>query len=172
MCRGRPLSQLPPCLMPSGPRPWPHRPLPQGEPQWEGLELGIQLRRGRRGNPVDDPDGRCRNRGSDEGVVAVNPAANAVAMRADLPTRSRSTWRCPTALRWPPHKPANQAATLLQLPQLGVAALTLVRAGRRQALFYVSDEQLAKQTLAPLLLRDEAATLELKLRYDPPGRVL
>jgi hypothetical protein len=31
----------------------------------------------------------------------------------------------------------------------------------------VSDEQLAKQTLAPLLLRDEAATLELKLRYDP-----
>ena len=47
------------------------------------------------------------------------------------------------------------------------AALTLARAGRRQALFYVSDEQLAKQTLAPLLLRDEAATLELKLRYDP-----
>ena len=48
-----------------------------------------------------------------------------------------------------------------------IAALTLVRAGRRQALFYVGDEQLAKQTLASLLLRDEAATLELKLRYDP-----
>ena len=59
------------------------------------------------------------------------------------------------------------AATLLQVPQLGILAMTLMRAGRRQALYYVSDEQLAKQTLAPLLLRDEAASLELKVGFDP-----
>ena len=61
----------------------------------------------------------------------------------------------------------EQAATLLQVPQLGILVLTLMRAGRRQGLYYVSDEQLAKQTLAPLLLRDEAASLELKVAYDP-----
>ena len=61
----------------------------------------------------------------------------------------------------------DQAATLLQIPQLGILAMTLMRAGRRQALYYVSDEQLAKQTLAPLLLRDEAASLELKVGFDP-----
>ena len=61
----------------------------------------------------------------------------------------------------------EHAATLLLLPQLCVAALTLLLAVRRQALFYVCDEQVSKQTLAPLLRRDEAATLELKLRDDP-----
>lgn len=141
---------------------------PQGEPQWEGLELEFNCAVDDEGNPVDDPEGDAETGGSDEGVVAVNLAANAVAMRADLPYALTLDLAVPdSAALAAAQNLQEQAATLLQLPQLGVAALTLVRAGRRQALFYVSDEQLAKQTLAPLLLRDEAATLELKLRYDP-----
>ena len=134
----------------------------------EGLELEFNCAVDDEGNPVDDPEGDAETGGSDEGVVAVNLAANAVAMRADLPYALPLDLAVPdSAALATAQNLQEQAATLLQMPQLGVAALTLVRAGRRQALFYVSDEQLAKQTLAPLLLRDEAATLELKLRYDP-----
>ena len=164
-----PLSQLPPVFDAFWTQTLGHTGhFPQGEPQWEGLELEFNCAVDDEGNPVDDPEGDAETGGSDEGVVAVNLAANAVAMRADLPYALTLDLAVPdSAALAAAQNLQEQAATLLQLPQLGVAALTLVRAGRRQALFYVSDEQLAKQTLAPLLLRDEAATLELKLRYDP-----
>ena len=72
-------------------------------------------------------------------------------MRADLPYALTLDLAVPdSAALAAAQNLQEQAATLLQLPQLGVAALTpWWRAGRRQALFYVSDEQLAKQTLAP-----------------------
>ncbi len=56
---------------------------------------------------------------------------------------------------------------MLELPQLGIMASTMTRAGRRKAVYYVGDEQLAKQALAPLLLHDEAASLALSITYDP-----
>ncbi|WP_395456445.1 DUF695 domain-containing protein [Acidovorax delafieldii] len=98
----------------------------------------------------------------------VNTSANAVAMRADLAYALTVDLAVPDSDTLTAVQDLHeQAATLLQVPQLGILVLTLMRAGRRQALYYVSDEQLAKQTLAPLLLRDEAASLELKVAYDP-----
>lgn len=164
-----PLSQLPPVFDTFWTQTLGHTGhFPQGEPQWEGLELEFNCAVDDEGNPVDDPEGDAETGGSDGGIVSVNLAANAVAMRADLPYALTLDLAVPDSDTLSAVQNLHeQAATLLQLPQLGIAALTLVRAGRRQALFYVGDEQLAKQTLAPLLLRDEAATLELKLRYDP-----
>ena len=124
--------------------------------------------------PIDEdgnelsPDDINSEDAPETGVVMVNTSANAVAMRADLAYALTVDLAVPdsdtlTAVQ----DLQDQAATVLQVPQLGILVLTLMRAGRRQALYYVSDEQLAKQALAPLLLRDEAASLELKVAYDP-----
>ena len=117
-----PLSQLPPCLMPSGPRPWATPATSRnGRAAVGRAGAGIQLRRGRRRQPVDDPEGDAETGGSDEGVVAVNLAANAVAMRADLPTRSPLDLAVPdSAALAAVQNLQEQAATLLQLPQLGM----------------------------------------------------
>ena len=81
-----PLSQLPPVFDAFWTQTLGHTGhFPQGEPQWEGLELEFNCAVDDEGNPVDDPEGDAETGGSDEGVVAVNLAANAVAMRADLP---------------------------------------------------------------------------------------
>lgn len=140
---------------------------PTGESEWDGLELQFDCPIDEDGNELspDDIDGEDA---PETGVVMVNTSANAVAMRADLAYALTVDLAVPnsdtlTAVQ----DLQDQAATVLQVPQLGILVLTLMRAGRRQALYYVSDEQLAKQALAPLLLRDEAASLELKVAYDP-----
>ena len=56
---------------------------------------------------------------------------------------------------------------LLQQMHQGLMVLTLSKEGRRQALYYVVDEALARQTLAPLLARPEAADAEIKVSFDP-----
>jgi hypothetical protein len=104
----------------------------------------------------------------DIAIVSINRSANAVAMRADLTYAltldlamgNRDESAAVQALH-------DQAATSLELPQLGIMAYTMTRAGRRKAVYYVGDEQLAKQALAPLLLRDEAESLALSITYDP-----
>lgn len=116
----------------------------------------------------DDMQDEGTEPAADAAIVSVNRSANAVAMRADLayaltldlPVGSRDERASVQALH-------DQAATLLELSQLGIQVYTLTHAGRRKAVYYVGDEQLAKQALAPLLLRDEAASLEVSVTYDP-----
>ena len=163
-----PLSQLPPVFD----RYWTDTlgrtgHFPTGDAEWDGLELQFDCPIDEDGNelPPDDIDSEDA---PETGVVMVNTSANAVAMRADLAYALTVDLAVPDSDTLTAVQDLHeQAATLLQVPQLGILVLTLMRAGRRQALYYVSDEQLAKQTLAPLLLRDEAASLELKVAYDP-----
>lgn len=130
---------------------------PTGEHEWEGLTLAF-------GGSDDQEAGESQ----DTAIVMVNRSANPVAMRADLAyaltldlaVGNRDELEAVQDLH-------DQAATLLELPQLGILAYTMSRNGRRKAVYYVGDEQLAKQTLAPLLLRDEAASLELSISFDP-----
>lgn len=104
----------------------------------------------------------------DMALVWINQSANSVAMRADLAHVLTLDLACGDRdERAAAQTLQGQAATLLELPQLGIHAYTLTRAGRRQAVYYVGDEQVARQVLAPLLLRDEATSLELSTRYDP-----
>jgi hypothetical protein len=132
---------------------------PSGEHDWTGMTLSY----GSQG----DKDG-SDDEAEDTAIVMVNRSANPVAMRADLAyaltldlaVGNRDQLAAVQDLQ-------DQAATLLALPQLGIMAYTLTRAGRRKAVYYVGDEQLAKHALAPLLLRDEAESLELTLAFDP-----
>ena len=142
---------------------------PTGEPAWDGLELQFNCAVDDEGNDVEDDEDADGSEGPQEtGVVIINTSANAVAMRADLAYALTLDLAVPDSVTLTAVQDLHdQAATLLQVPQLGILAMTLMRAGRRQALYYVSDEQLAKQALAPLLLRDEAASLELKVGFDP-----
>ncbi len=137
---------------------------PAGEQQdWSVMTLAF-------GAQVDDEDQHEENSDlpQDIAIVSINRSANAVAMRADLAyaltldlaVGDRDERTAVQALQ-------DQAATLLELSQLGIQAYTMTRAGRRKAIYYVGDEQLAKQALAPLLLRDEAESLELSTAYDP-----
>jgi hypothetical protein len=140
---------------------------PQGEPSWDGLELQFNVAVDDEGNDVEE-EGDGDDGEQETGVVMVNTSANAVAMRADLAYALTLDLAVPDGTTLTAVQDLHdQAGTLLQMSQQGILAMTLMRAGRRQALYYVSDEQLAKQTLAPLLLRDEAASLELKVVFDP-----
>lgn len=140
---------------------------PQGDGAWDGLELQFDCAVDDDGNAVEDGEGRD-GEGAEPGAVMINTSANAVAMRTDLACALTLDLAVPDAAALAAAQALHeQAATLLQVPQLGILVLTLVRAGRRQALYYVSDEKLARQTLAPLLLREEADSLEVKSRYDP-----
>ena len=157
---------------------------PEGDGAWDGLELQFDCAVDDEGNAVgDDADSnaasgregdRDSDRDSDEegdaetGAVMINTSANAVAMRADLTCALTLDLAIPDAKALAAAQALHeQAATLLQVPQLGILVLTMVRAGRRQALYYVADEKLARQSLAPLLLRQEAASLEVRSRFDP-----
>jgi len=130
---------------------------PTGEHEWEGLTLAFA-----------GSDDQEAGESQDTAIVMVNRSANPVAMRADLAyaltldlaVGDRGELQAVQDLH-------DQAATLLELPQLGILAYTMSRNGRRKAVYYVGDEQLAKQTLAPLLLRDEAASLEISTPFDP-----
>lgn len=130
---------------------------PSGEHVWGGMTLAF-------GGSDDEDAGEPQ----DTALVMVNCSANPVAMRADLayaltldmPVGDRDELQVAQDLH-------DQAATLLELSQLGILAYTMTRSGRRKAVYYVGDEQLAKQALAPLLLRDEAASLELSTTFDP-----
>ena len=132
---------------------------PAGEHDWSGMTLSF--------GGQDDEDG-SGDEAEDKAIVMVNRSANPVAMRADLAyaltldlaVGTRDQLAAVQDLQ-------DQAATLLALPQLGIMAYTLTRAGRRKAVYYVGDKQLAMQTLAPLLLRDEAESLELTFTFDP-----
>lgn len=132
---------------------------PTGEPDWSGMTLSF-------GDQSEDGD--TSDAPEDTAIVMVNRSANAVAMRADLACALTLDLavgdrdELAAAQAW-----QDQAATLLELPQLGILAYTMTRAGRRKAVYYVGDEQLAKQVLAPLLLRDEAGSLELTTTFDP-----
>ncbi|WP_440109506.1 DUF695 domain-containing protein [Acidovorax sp. BL-A-41-H1] len=141
---------------------------PEGDGAWDALELQFDCAVDDEGNAVDvdtDSDGEGR---AETGAVMINTSANAVAMRADLTCALTLDLAIPDAAALAAAQALHdQAATLLQVPQLGILVLTMVRAGRRQALYYVADEKLARQTLAPLLLRQEAASLEVKSRFDP-----
>lgn len=139
---------------------------PQGDGAWEGLELHFDCAVDDEGNEVEAEGGG--DDAGDAGAVMINTRANAVAMRADLTCALTLDIAVPDAAALAAAQALQeQAATLLQVPQLGILVLTLVRAGRRQALYYVGDEKLARQALAPLLLRDEAASLEVRSRFDP-----
>ncbi|PJI96028.1 hypothetical protein CLU85_0765 [Acidovorax sp. 69] len=128
---------------------------PDGEHDWSGMTLSFG---------GQDGDGGAE----DMAIVMINRSANPVAMRADLTyaltldlaVGNRDELAAVQNLQ-------DQAATLLELPQLGIMAYTMTRAGRRQAVYYVGDVPLAQQALAPLLLRDEAGSLELTTRFDP-----
>lgn len=130
---------------------------PSGEHVWGGMTLAF-------GGSDDEDAGEPQ----DTALVMVNRSANPVAMRADLaysltldmPVGDRDELQVAQDLH-------DQAATLLELSQLGILAYTMTRSGRRKAVYYVGDEQLAKQALAPLLLRDEAASLETTMSFDP-----
>ena len=132
---------------------------PSGEHDWSGMTLSF-------GGQGDGGDHHDEN--ADTAIVMVNRSANPVAMRADLAyaltldlaVGNREQLAAVQDLQ-------DQAATLLALSQLGIMAYTMTRAGRRKAVYYVGDEQLAKQALAPLLLRDEAESLELTIAFDP-----
>jgi len=158
-----PLSQLPPVFD----RYWVETlgrtgDFPAGEHDWSGMTLAFGGEPGD-GDGDEGPGGR-----EDTAIVMVNRSASPVAMRADLShalvldlaVGDRDELAAVQALQ-------DQAATLLELPQLGILAYTLTRAGRRKAVYYVGDEQLARQALAPLLLRDEAESLVLSTTYDP-----
>ena len=144
-----PLSQLPPVFD----RYWTEilghtGHFPTGEAEWDGLELQFDCPIDEDGNelPPDDIDSEDA---PETGVVMVNTSANAVAMRADLAYALTVDLAVPdsdtlTAVQ----DLQDQAATVLQVPQLGILVLTLMRAGRRQALYYVSDEQLAARLQA------------------------
>ncbi|QDL56028.1 DUF695 domain-containing protein [Rhodoferax aquaticus] len=142
---------------------------PAGEHDWEGFDLQFNCAVDDEGNEVADsdlPEGEAGE--SEQGEVMVNTSANAVAMRADLAWALSLDFATPDdATRTAVQDLQAQAATLLQVPQLGIGVWTLQREGRRQALYYVSDEQLAKQALAPLLAREVAASLEMKVDFDP-----
>lgn len=135
---------------------------PMGEHDWTGMTLAFSGQ----GDPTGDKDDAQES--EDTAIVMVNRSANPVAMRADLTyaltldlsVGTRDELAAVQDLQ-------DQAATLLELPQLGIMAYTMTRAGRRKAVYYVGDEQLAKQALAPLLLRDEAESLELTIAFDP-----
>ena len=171
-----PLSQLPPVFDRFWSQVLGHTgQFPVGEPAWDGLELEFDCPIDEDGNELVE-DGSAEGEGEEpsadgareKGIVMVNTSANAVAMRADLAHAFTLDLAVPDSTALTAVQDLHdQAATLLQVPQLGILVQTLVRGGRRQALYYVSDEQLAKQALAPLLLRDEAESLVLKVAYDP-----
>lgn len=132
---------------------------PMGEHDWDGMTLAF----GGADGDVDDEDGP-----GDTAIVMVNRSANPVAMRADLAHALTLDLAVGDSDELAAVQDLqDQAATLLELPQLGILAYTISRGGRRKAVYYIGDEQLAKQTLAPLLLRDEAASLELSVTFDP-----
>ncbi len=145
---------------------------PQGEHDWAGMTLAFGPGADGRGDEDEEIDGESESESDgdsdDTAIVMVNRSAQPVAMRADLAyaleldlaVENRDELAAVQALQ-------DQAATLLELPQLGILAYTMTRAGRRKAVYYVGDTQMARQALAPLLLRDEAASLELTTRFDP-----
>lgn len=150
---------------------------PQGEHDWAGMTLAFGPGAEGSGDEGDEGDegkdgeegGESNNDSeNDTAIVMVNRSAQPIAMRADLAyafeldlaVENRDELAAVQALQ-------DQAATLLELPQLGILAYTMTRAGRRKAVYYVGDTQMARQALAPLLLRDEAASLELNTRFDP-----
>jgi hypothetical protein len=136
---------------------------PPGEPEWAGMTLS-----NRNGDDDADEDDADEDGSLGDAVVMVNRSANAVAMRADLahaltleaPVGGHDALAAAQDLH-------EQAATLLALSRTGIAACTVTRAGTRQALFYVSDEAQAREALAPLLARKEAASQELTTSFDP-----
>ena len=138
---------------------------PLGEHDWGGMTIAFGPGRG------DDSDGQDADGGEpgdDKAIVMVNRSAHPVAMRADLATALVLDLAVTDSAQLAAVQSLHeQAATLLELPQVGIHAYTITRAGRRQAVYYVGDEQMARQVLAPLLLRDEAASLALSTRFDP-----
>lgn len=130
---------------------------PTGERKWSVMTVTF-------GDSGEDEAGEL----TDIATVTVNQSANAVAMRADLAyaftlvlaVADRDELDAVRNLQ-------DQAATLLELPQLGILAYTMIRDGRRKAVYYVGNEELAKQALAPLLLRVKDASLEITVNFDP-----
>jgi hypothetical protein len=142
---------------------------PAGEHVWTELDLEFNCAVDDEGNELDAwdlPEGETLE--AEHGTVMVNTSANAVAMRADLAWALTLDVEAPdaAALRQAQEMQA-QAATLLQGAQQGMGAWTLEREGRRQALFYVSDEASAREALAPLLAREGLGAVELKVVFDP-----
>lgn len=132
---------------------------PVGEHDWSGMTLSFG---------GQDAGGSGADEAEDTAIVMVNRSANPVAMRADLTYALTLDLAVDTSDALAAVQDLqDQAATLLELPQLGIMAYTMTRAGRRKAVYYVGDEQLAKQALAPLLLRDEAGSLQLSIAFDP-----
>lgn len=135
---------------------------PVGEHQWEGMTLAF--------GGLDDAagDDGGEDAPEDQALVLINRSANPVAMRADLAYALTLDLAVPDAATLDAVQALqDQAATLLELPQLGILAFTMARGGRRRAVYYVGDGPLAQQVLAPLLLRDEAQSLTLSLEFDP-----
>lgn len=163
-----PLSQLPPVFD----RYWVQTlgrtgDFPIGEHDWSGMTLAFHAQPGDEAHE-DDGEGEGHDQPEGRAFVTINRSANPVAMRADLPYALVLDLAVGSGDALPAVKALqDQAATLLELPQLGILAYTMTRAGRRKAVYYVGDEQLAKQALAPLLLWDEAESLELSMAYDP-----
>ncbi|MGE0332556.1 MAG: DUF695 domain-containing protein [Ramlibacter sp.] len=130
---------------------------PTGERQWSVMTVTF-------GESDEGEDGEL----ADVATVTVNQSASAVAMRADLAyaftldlaVADRNELDAVRVLH-------DQAATLLELPQHGILAYTMVRDGRRKAVYYVGSEERAKQALAPLLLRIEDTSLEVTVSFDP-----
>ena len=129
---------------------------PVGEHEWEGLTLPLVVRTTRR-------LASRRTRPSSWSTAAPTrlPCAPTWPMPHPGPGRGRPRR---TRSRAGPARPGGHAA---RAAAAGYPAYTMSRNGRRKAVYYVGDEQLAKQTLAPLLLRDEAASLELSTTFDP-----
>jgi len=125
---------------------------PDGEYEWQGMTL--------QANNDDSDDNTL--------VVTINRSANAVALRPDLvhaltldlPVPDRDALSAAHALQ-------DQAATVIELPRLGILALVVTRGGRRRAVYYVNDVDRAREVLAPLLAREGVAVDALEVDFDP-----
>jgi hypothetical protein len=113
-------------------------------------------------------DGENSEAAPDIALVSVNQSANAVAMRADLThafSLSLPAFDKPSLAM--AREIQDQAATLLEQPQIGILACTIVRGGYREAVYYVGDVDLAERTLAPILARDEVDSEAVSVEFDP-----
>lgn len=125
---------------------------PDGEYEWQGMTL--------QANSDDSNDNTL--------VVTINRSANAVALRPDLvhaltldlPVPDRDALSAAHALQ-------DQAATVIELPRLGILALVVTRGGRRRAVYYVNDVDRAREVLAPLLSREGVAPDAVEADFDP-----
>lgn len=137
---------------------------PDGEPELSSAELTFStVDADEEGNETDAEESL-----GDTGFLVLNRSANAVAMRADLvhaltidlPAFDADSLAATQDIQ-------EQAATLLEQSRLGILVYTLMRGGRREALYYVGDIVRTQELLTPLLSRVDADSQTPLVEFDP-----